>query len=165
MALTNAERQKRHRDRQKEALRNVEGGVSLSLPAAYAKSLRHDSKRNSLATFRTMNISMLDKEDREEQIAEYVAETVKAILMDMEFYNKSKMGVIPNEVMSILGGSEYIEALLDWSEALSIWTRSRKKDKGPRPSPPAPPPPIRIDQKPATIVAVDRSYVAPDDAW
>lgn len=117
MALTNAERQKRHRDRQKEALRNV-GSEFRSLPVVLSEWAEQDE--------------MGEHADHVKD-AETVANMIAGVVDALEI---CYVDLVPAELARLLGGAEYVQAVIEYAEAVNAWDRNRKKDKGDRPEPP-----------------------------
>lgn len=117
MALSNAERQKRHRERQKARLRN---GAMKSLPQAlaevYSEWIRGDM------------MDMDGGHTLESLVAENVSECFSSI-DPISLLSDSPAVAAP------FGGIEYVEAVQRWKENYRAWNRKRK-NKGDPPEPP-----------------------------
>lgn len=117
MALTNADRQRLHRARQKELL--------------------HATRARPL-------IEVLWEASKEAHLLECCATESAAYAHFAVDYagvlsavSRTALGNCHGDLAETLGGPAYMAAVAHWRGELMVWRRSRRKDKG---DPPAPPP-------------------------
>jgi hypothetical protein len=126
MALSNAERQKRYRQRLKAKSISA---VQMTIPAAL---------RSVVA------LSLEDGDvgyDPDGIVAEATAGALRAIAESLgttarELFDDDAPGA---PLTAAFGGADYVREALEWREAADAWSSSRKRDKGPFPPPPAAP--------------------------
>ena len=124
MALTNAERQRRYRDRAREALRNYRHqspGAQVHIPAIL---LRHVLPSDADAED-VLNVS--------EAIAEHIHRFLCSSGIDRRDLDDPALA----ELLRVFGGEDYVAAVFDWHDARDRYDRSRSKNKGPEPTAPA----------------------------
>lgn len=126
MALSNAERQKRYRERAAAALRN---GRAATPPSPEAE--------RGIQTIPAVLARFYAASVPSEDIAPMVAEDVANMWAALEITIRPEEILDPHyrELIDALGGREYLESALAWRHK----PKSRKRDKGPAPVPPNPP--------------------------
>jgi hypothetical protein len=128
MALSNAERQKRYRERAAAALRNAPAAT----PAPPEAERGIQTIPAALARFYAASMPS-------EDIAHTVAQDVAQMWAALELTIYPEEILYPHSelvpIIDALGGREYFEAALAWQRK----PKSRKRDKGPAPVPPNPP--------------------------
>jgi hypothetical protein len=126
MALSNAERQKRHRQRLK--VRSA-SAAQVTIPAALRGvvvwSFEHDDGEHDADGIVAEGIDGALR-----AIADSLGTTARALLDD-----EAPSGPL----IAAFGGADYVREAIEWCEAAGAWSRSRKRDKGPFPTPPRPP--------------------------
>jgi len=128
MALSNAERQRRYREKLKEAARVPKtGGAAVSLPTAFARWLASAAAAEG------------EDDSVEDAVAGVMHEIIHAVTMSKSI--DLLLDVPPDDpemqpILAVFGGLEYIRAVEEWHKASFAWERSRKRDKGAAPEPP-----------------------------
>src|SRR5690348_12238031 len=123
MALSNAERQRRWRDRLKAAAapQPAGPGPGVAFPDTLARCFR--------------NGGYDDTRSAEQLVADTTQEIISVIRGNVGSINDLDL----RPIVVALGGSEYLHAVEEWHKADLTWRRSRKRDKGPAPeAPPIP---------------------------
>jgi hypothetical protein len=126
MALSNAERQKRHRQRLKARSASP---VQMTIPAAL-RSVVVWSFENDDGGY-----------DPDGIVAEGIAGALRAIADSL---GPTARELLDDEapsspLIAAFGGADYVREALEWCETAAAWSSSRKRDKGPFPPPPAAP--------------------------
>jgi hypothetical protein len=121
MALSNAERQKRYRERAAAALRNGPAATPSPAVGRGVQTIPAALARFYAAVFESEDIPYIPGD---------VAGAVAKMWELLEIFTLDHPDVAP--IIDALGGREYLEAALAWRHK----PKSRKRDKGPAPVPP-----------------------------
>jgi hypothetical protein len=126
MALSNAERQKRHRQRLKARSASP---AQITIPAAL-RSVVVWSFENDDGGY-----------DPDGIVAEGIAGALRAIADSLGTTARELLDdeAPSSPLIAAFGGADYVREALEWCETAAAWSSSRKRDKGPFPPPPAAP--------------------------
>ena len=127
MGLSNAERQKRYRERLKKKASS--GEIGKTLPQAMLEDLQANLKA-AQAEGADIDLDMTP----ERQITEQMIDVVAAA---QGFFMGGIEATHPRTV-ELLGGAEYCRELEQWRLDKLAWDRKRKNKGGPPPCPPIP---------------------------
>ena len=129
MALSNAERQKRFREKLKVAARAHRAAPAVSVPVALKQMFVADPEWPAGSDMDEVIATTIDG------MAERRSGNTglrPSNLVDFENFSEAA------PVVTTFGGASYVTAVDTWMDAVRTWSKSRKRDKGSCPKPPAP---------------------------